>query len=240
MELKEYRDHVAADGTRLVEAARSAPEAQIPSCPDWDMRQLISHVSAVHAWVAMILAEQIQEAVWPRRISEFPSEFDEAAREYDDSLRLLLEQLSKVDPDALVWNWSDRKPAPASFWFRRMAHETVIHRIDAEEAAGAVTVIDPDLATDGVDEYLRVGCEPPDGLTSRLSFQTTDTGASWRVALGSDQLAFDPPGDPQGTVQAPANDLYLWLVHREAAMAGPVELSGDREAIAQWSAIRFE
>jgi uncharacterized protein (TIGR03083 family) len=204
------------------------------------MRQLVSHVSAVHAWVAKILAEQIQEAIWPRRISQFPSSFEEGAQEYDKSLLLLLDEFSKVDPDALVWNWFDQKPAPARFWFRRMAHETVIHRIDAEEAARMITPIDRDLATDGVDEYLHVGCEPPADLSSLLSFQTTDTGATWRIALGADRLAFDPPGEPQGTVRGPAGDLYLWLVHREAAMAGPVELSGDQAAIAQWSAIRFD
>jgi hypothetical protein len=40
------------------------------------------------------------------------------------------------------------------FWFRRMAHETVIHRIDAELAVGSVTPIDEALALDGVDEVL--------------------------------------------------------------------------------------
>ena len=37
---------------------------------------------------------------------------------------------------------------------RRMAHETAIHRADAESTAGPITPLDPGLAADGVDEVL--------------------------------------------------------------------------------------
>jgi hypothetical protein len=44
-----------------------------------------------------------------------------------------------------------------------MAHETLIHRVDAELAHDCVTAIDPDLADDGIDEVLVVFIEgaPP-------------------------------------------------------------------------------
>jgi hypothetical protein len=35
----------------------------------------------------------------------------------------------------LVWSFTG--PTPASFWIRRMAHETLVHQADAQLAAGA-------------------------------------------------------------------------------------------------------
>ena len=42
----------------------------------------------------------------------------------------------------------------AGFVLRRMAHETAVHRLDAERAAGREHTIDADLASDGIDEFL--------------------------------------------------------------------------------------
>jgi hypothetical protein len=56
-------------------------------------------------------------------------------------------------PERPTWSWH-HSDFSVDFWFRRMAHETVIHRIDAELAIGAVTPIDEALALDGVDEVL--------------------------------------------------------------------------------------
>ncbi len=35
-----------------------------------------------------------------------------------------------------------------------MSHETLIHRVDAEQSHGGVTTADPDLCADGIDELL--------------------------------------------------------------------------------------
>jgi uncharacterized protein (TIGR03083 family) len=52
-----------------------------------------------------------------------------------------------------VWTFDPRSQS-VEFWFRRMAHETMIHRFDAELASHERTSFDPDLALDGVDEIL--------------------------------------------------------------------------------------
>ena len=44
--------------------------------------------------------------------------------------------------------WADDKTV--GYIRRRQAHEALIHRLDAELTAGAVTPLDPDLAADGV------------------------------------------------------------------------------------------
>src|SRR5215469_3181220 len=47
-------------------------------------------------------------------------------------------------------------PAPAGFWIRRMAHETLVHRADAQLAAGAAPepLIEAEVAADAIDEWL--------------------------------------------------------------------------------------
>lgn len=52
------------------------------------------------------------------------------------------------------WHTSDQE---VGFWIRRMAQETVIHRIDAELATGQpVAPVPAGLAVDGIDETLKV------------------------------------------------------------------------------------
>ncbi len=59
------------------------------------------------------------------------------------------------EPSSATPTWYDPDQTVA-FWIRRMAQETVIHRIDAELAAGLpVTPVPADLGVDGVDEVLK-------------------------------------------------------------------------------------
>ena len=67
----------------------------------------------------------------------------------------LVAELSSVSPDTPVWTFSSSNRT-ASFWQRRRAQETAVHRYDAETAAGTPTPIDADLAVDGIDEFFTV------------------------------------------------------------------------------------
>lgn len=50
--------------------------------------------------------------------------------------------------------WVLGKMLPASFWARRMTHETLMHTVDAGLATGHFVTIAPDLAADAIDEWL--------------------------------------------------------------------------------------
>ena len=68
----------------------------------------------------------------------------------------LVAELTTRDPGAPGGTWYPPDPT-VGFWFRRMAQESVIHRIDAELGAGAaIAPVPADLAVDGVDELLKV------------------------------------------------------------------------------------
>jgi hypothetical protein len=59
------------------------------------------------------------------------------------------------------------------FWARRMALKTVVHRVDAEQARGAVAPVDAALGTDGIDEIFVImlagdwSGDPDDALNGR-------------------------------------------------------------------------
>lgn len=70
-----------------------------------------------------------------------------------------------------------------------MAHETAVHRVDAERAAGEASPIDATLAADGIDELLSVLLSARgdyDGPAGFFGIGETDTGRAWAVRL-------DPP-----------------------------------------------
>ena len=111
-----------------------------------------------------------------------------------------------------------------------MAHETTVHRWDAERAAGAehTTPIDTELAVDGIDEWLSFitvdmsGRAP--GLHGSLQLVATDTDCSRTLALSPDRIEVASSIEADATVRAPASQLFLWFVNRVAT--DDVELVG--------------
>ncbi len=126
--------------------------ARVPSCPDWDFDQLLGHLAGVFNWVGTIVELRSQG---PPAGSEIPPRGKTTTSpEWLTSRRhRLLEALQSVPADALIWNFGPTSPAGAEFWWRRLLHETVIHRVDAELATGApVSSFEPSLAADTVSE----------------------------------------------------------------------------------------
>src|SRR4051794_3083264 len=161
IDTSEYLDGIRANAALFLAAARAAGvDAPVPTCPDWTVADLARHQGRVHRWVSTILETKAQEFVNRK-------EFEEEARQAADPLawleggaEMVLEVLGGTDPDLPVWNWIDDGPGPARFWYRRMAHETAVHRVDAEAAAAAPAAapsrVEPaELASDGIDEYLQ-------------------------------------------------------------------------------------
>ena len=113
-----------------------------------------------------------------------------------------------------------------------MAHETLIHRIDAEQAHGYQSAVDPGLAVDGVDEMLEVVLAPfPDGG----EFAADDTAAlirtadrSWLIRPGEYTTKGDKvvvrlravviaDGEPGVTIGGEPEHVLLWLWGRGPA-----------------------
>ena len=136
--------------------------------------------------------------------------------------------LAAADPATPVWTWATQKDV--AFVQRRMAQETAVHRVDAEQAAGAPASIDPALAVDGVDEFFQffpVGKrDRATPLGGSVHLHATDTDGEWLVAEAGGGLAFSR-GHAKGDAAArgTASDLLLLLWRRRDP--GDVEVLGD-------------
>lgn len=123
---------------------------------------------------------------------------------------------------------------------RRQTHEALIHRLDAEQTAGAVTGLDPQLAADGVLEFLDLLCGDRPGLAGFRSggghvvVECTDTGHRIWCRLGRRdrepgiQVVDPQERDPEATVLGPAADLDAWLWRRGSNAR--IDVRGDRAA----------
>ncbi len=238
-----YLSHIRTDGEALAAVGRAAPSAAVASCPEWDMTALLGHVGGVHRWVEQILATKAQDYV--KRVTPVPDSQEAVLAWYGDGLGRLLATLGATDADEMVWNWRDRVPAPAGFWFRRMAHETAVHRWDGEAAAGAPQPVATDMAVDGIDEYLSfVGLwlarTPVAGLTGSVHLHATDTEGEWSLQLAPDRLEYSRAhAKADAAVRGHASDLLLWMYNRLPAEAPSLQLFGDPAVLARWRQLKF-
>lgn len=238
-------DHIIAlsrDGRRLAEAAeRAGTDAAVPSCPGWRIRDLLGHVGGVHRWAASYVATGRAEP-WPaeEETQFFPTVADADLVPWFQAGHLaLVETLRAADAGLACWTFL-RAPSPLAFWARRQAHETAIHRTDAESAVGAAPSFDPEFAVDGIDELLngffarpggRLRADPPVSLVLRA----TDADAAWTVQLTADgRRVVDGEHPADVTVAGPASDLYLMLWNRADAVADPLEVRGNAAVLDLW------
>jgi uncharacterized protein (TIGR03083 family) len=186
-----------------------------------------------------------EEFIHPKTLGE-PGEGEDPVDWLESGAERALAVLGATDPEAPVWNWFDGGPAPARFWFRRMAHETAIHRADAESAAGRLSPVEPaELASDGIDEFLfflpaRSKNDGPAPLTGSYHFHTTDVPGEWVVEFGA---AGAPAirrehAKADVAIRGAASDLELFLYNRGGAEG--LTVFGDEAMVTAWSdQIRF-
>ena len=63
-----------------------------------------------------------------------------------------LDSVDAVGAHTPVWTFIG--PRPAQWWIRRRVHEATVHRADAAIALGADYQLTPQVAADGIDEWL--------------------------------------------------------------------------------------
>lgn len=126
-----------------------------------------------------------------------------------------------------------------------MAHEAVVHRSDTDFADDHPFTVAPEIAADGVDEYLdvfvaaaRAGSKAPAGPT--ILFECTDRDVQWRLDLSQpgERTLSRGAGDSSLQIRGSAERLLLALWGRvPMAESAGVEASGEVEWLAQWSTL---
>jgi uncharacterized protein (TIGR03083 family) len=129
-------------------------------------------------------------------------------------------------------------------WPRRQAHETSIHRWDAERATGEPGPLDPELASDGIDEYFELAVprlEAREGITlpkGSLHVHCTDVDGEWFVSAQDGDYRLEREhrkGD--AALRGPAAAILLRLWGRTEGLESPLEPVGDEAVLASWLSI---
>ncbi|HXY90953.1 MAG TPA: maleylpyruvate isomerase family mycothiol-dependent enzyme [Acidimicrobiia bacterium] len=213
MELSDYLTAITRESAALADAAeRAGLDAPVPSCPGWDVGDLVAHVGEVQQWARITVEQRATERISRRTLPGAPGG-PERVPWFRGQAASLVAVLAATPVDARVWSWTDDDTA--QFWSRRQANEAAVHRWDAELAAGAPATIDAALAADGVDE--RLGWLPARadlaGAGETVHLHCTDTNGEWFVTLspsGSTVERVHAKGDVAARGAASDLDLFVW------------------------------
>ena len=237
MELSQYLDAITNESVALADAAeRCDLDARVPSCPDWTLARLVAHIGEVQQWARVIVEQRPSERI-PRRTLPAAPLGSELIPWFREQAPQLVATLAATDPSTPMWTFTDDQTA--RFWFRRQAHEVAVHRWDAELTAGSPTPIAPELAADGVDEWLALlPFGGPRGLAGNgetVHLHCTDTEGEWVVTLGADGPTTKRAHEKSDVaVRGGASDLNLFVLGRVELAA--FEVFGDADLLARFEA----
>lgn len=239
MEVGSYLRAVHRDGRTIARlAAELELSTPVPTCPGWRMRDLLRHLGFVHRWAARYVSEGLVEMV------DEPDEEAILARGPSDAElpawlaeghAALVAALSCADPAVSCWTFLEA-PTPLHFWARRQAHETAVHRVDAELSAGRATAFDARFASDGIDELLAgfLARNGGEGGGTRLQVHADDTGDDWVVSIGLAVTARRGTEGGDDRLSGGASDLYLLLWNRAEAEDLDLSSRPDPDLIGRW------
>jgi uncharacterized protein (TIGR03083 family) len=236
--------HLVDEARLLGDAfARGDPSAPVPGL-DWDARTVFAHTGAVHRWATDIVARTLASNETGGSIAFWPEAMDDRrlAVWFNEGASLLVSTLRDAPATLDCFRFI---PAVASrtFWIRRQAHETAIHRGDVQAATGApVTAVDASFAQDGLGELVGAFATET-GFASahqgQLLLQPSD-GPAWLVGFGRERnqvTSGDLGGTPaDATVRGTSDQLYRWAWNRPT---DAVE-TGNPQTLASWRAVRVE
>lgn len=242
MDLNSYLAVLASEATVLADAADEAGlDAPVPTCPGWAVNDLVLHIGEVHRWATAVLTSRAT------KLSDVPGDSLGALPERagtTDWLRRgaarLCDALVTADPSVEYAAFLADPIAPrVLFWARRQTMETSVHRVDAESALGRCTVLAPDVALDGIDEFLsgflpraRTPLHADTAVSLLVAPDFSDL--RWTVAISDDlpvtvRRACEADSPATCIVSGPASDIYLALWNR--VTLNTLRIDGDPSVV---------
>jgi uncharacterized protein (TIGR03083 family) len=243
-----HLDVLDAEGRQIIGlASRHGLAGEISGCPGWTMRELVAHLGFVYRWAGTIVGEARSGAPSTDERAALqdpdPGDDDGVITRTEQARARLVTTLREAPPTLDCWTiWPVGGP-PRDFWIRRQLHETLVHRVDAQSAAGLPSGgedLDPAIAADGVDEMVcgfagryrqRLRAESP----RTLALTATDTGHRWWIGLSPDDPVFGrglPPGTADAEVHGRSGELLMLLWNRRTCDG--LDLRGDRGVVDDW------
>lgn len=214
MEFRGYLDHIRADGDLIAALAPRGLDLPVPACPPWDVRHVVAHLAGVydHKVMAMCLGRKPMQGEW---MTDEPYGKD-TVEWFEDEHAKLLAELTAHSPKAAAWSWWEADQT-VGFWYRRMALETVVHRVDVEMQFGPPGVINPALAVDGIDEVLTLMLSGDDGAAAEVpgtgTVELLAGDSAWSIVLEDSRTTVTPGRrtSPHAMLTGDPSELFLYL-----------------------------
>jgi uncharacterized protein (TIGR03083 family) len=213
---------VIDDARSRLAGAAASPGIPVPSCPGWDVAELVWHTGVVGDFWRQIVDRSLGS----------PAEYHPGDRPDDgvlarwcaEVLGHLSSVLAAADPSREVWTWS--ADHSVAFVQRRMAHELAVHAWDADDALGRARPVPVDVAVDGVDEVF-------DTFFARVAVpERFAAGDGVHLHATDDDLA---AGTGEWVVRAEAG---VWAVeHRHAKEAFAARAPASDLLLAIWGRV---
>jgi uncharacterized protein (TIGR03083 family) len=207
---------------------------------------LFRHVGRGNRWAAQIIADRRTERLDPRDVrgGKPPDDPDAAVDWLNEGAQLIIDAVDRVGPETRVWTFIGARPC--GWWIRRRLHEATVHRADAAFALGLDYDISPELAADGISEWIeRVSVSSrsqplPLELGRTLHLHATDDGlgpsGEWTVTSDEvDGITWSHDhGKGDVALRGSAKDLLLAIVRRRTSADGGIEVFGDTVVWDSW------
>ena len=207
-------------------------DTQVPSCPGWNIEKVITHLAfglglgypyALSAPPEAAADQALAEVPWP---SQMPSGQD-ALEALSFHMSRCIKTFRATNPLTPCWTYDG--PGQASFWFRRAAIETTLHRMDVSDALllGATELADV-RAVDTISEAVEFALP----LAARM-IGTPDAAMAIKVAgdervlvLGEGEIGAEITGGGTAVLSA------LWGRKRSE-----VHVLGDERIAQSWLSV---
>ncbi len=237
MEVPDLIDALEAEGHRFAAVAETTDfDVIVPTCPDWRLRELVQHLGGVHRWAATYVEAQRAEPLdvdLPELVGGWPPD-GELVAWFRQGHAALVEALRAAPADLECFTFLEA-PSPLAHWARRQAHETGVHRVDAESAASGVrpfpTPFTPAVGADGIDELVTAFITRPRvrlraDRARTLGIGLGDDPAAWTVHVGPESVETTRVAEgADATISGTASDVFLVLWNRLGTER--IDLEGD-------------
>jgi uncharacterized protein (TIGR03083 family) len=223
------------------------PSTPVPTCPGWNLSQLFRHVGRGDRWAAQIVADRLDHFLDPRAVEggKPPPDPDEAIAWLHGGARRLIEAVEEAGLDRPVWTFLGSRPA--YWWVRRRLHEATVHRADAALALDVDYSLAPELAADGISEWLErvvsqaghddAAAPLEDG--SRVHLHAADPGlgaaGEWTIRADGGRITWSHDHD-KGAValRGSAVQLLLAILRRVPVADTDIAVFGDPAVWQNW------
>jgi uncharacterized protein (TIGR03083 family) len=237
---------IRAEADRMASLPVDGFDARVPACPDWDVTDLVSHTGWVHRWMTYMV--RLPEGERPSRETSTAAGLPRVGSSQRPDGDLLawfragaaeLVSVLETTPSTKRMNSMFGEHQPA-FIARRQAHETSVHRWDAETALGlAACGFGPGVAADGIDELLELWVPIRFDYAAfpgpaQVQLEATDSVDGWVIVVEDGATSWRRGHDASSAVTArgPLDELYLFVWNR--LPTDRLDVAGDVDLLARW------